>query len=339
VSATPSSTGKDRPGRSAGSGSSPSNGTGLSSGNGGKPSSSGANSTVSSATEPDEVKAETSAAVDGKKDDATTPLGSSAGSPASSGGSPGGSSAKTETKPGGTGTPPLGTPAAQDEQAKDAGLPWRASEASGSAFTHTTGGITGSAKPAPKPFASREAVPGAPSAAPGALSSGPGVSPPGPAAVPPNRSASAGSAFKERVNDVIRPGKGTAGGKSPRKAHLQVSRLEPWSVMKFSFVMSLVCFVVLLVAVAVIYMILSGLGVFDQIVQTINELTQDKNAAKSTTFDAASWFSFTRIFGYTALVGALNVLLITALATVWSVIYNIAADFVGGIEVTLKEAE
>ncbi|GAA3213045.1 DUF3566 domain-containing protein [Actinocorallia longicatena] len=126
-------------------------------------------------------------------------------------------------------------------------------------------------------------------------------------------------------------------GKSARRAHLQVSRFEPWSVMKFSFVMSLVCFVVLFVAVTVLYMILSGLGVFDSITETINETT--RSSSDTTGTDAATWFSAGRILGYTALLGAVNVLLITALATVGSVIYNLAADFVGGVEVTLKEAE
>jgi hypothetical protein len=256
---------------------------------------------VSSAADPDEVKVDPPPAVDGTADDVT--LVDSSEEPASEAldGSVDGHAYTTEAKSDSGGTPPLGTPKPKDEPVS----PWSSSsEPSGSLYGDGAGSSA-------SPYAS------------------------------PSQGAggSVAGAFKERVNDVMRPGK-SAAGKSPRKAHLQVSRLEPWSVMKFSFVMSLVCFVVLLVAVAVIYMILSGLGVFDQIVQTINELTQDKNAAKtSSSFDAASWFSFTRIFGYAALVGALNVLLITALATVWSVIYNIAADFVGGIEVTLKEAE
>ncbi|TYK51481.1 DUF3566 domain-containing protein [Actinomadura decatromicini] len=127
-------------------------------------------------------------------------------------------------------------------------------------------------------------------------------------------------------------------GKPARKAQLQLARLEPWSVMKFSFVMSLVCFVVLLVAVIVLYTILSGLGVFDAISDTINSLTKEQGETTGSV-DAGSWFSFFRVFGYTVLVGALNVLLITALSTVGSVIYNLAADLVGGVEVTLKEAE
>ncbi|SEG83166.1 Transmembrane protein of unknown function [Thermomonospora echinospora] len=131
---------------------------------------------------------------------------------------------------------------------------------------------------------------------------------------------------------------GGSGGKSPRRAQLQLSRLEPWSVMKFSFVMSLVAFIVLLVAVVVLYVILSGLGVFDAISETVNDLTRDQNES-TTGVDAGGWFGFGRIFGYTVLVGALNVLLITALSTVGSVIYNLAADLVGGVEVTLKEAE
>jgi hypothetical protein len=35
----------------------------------------------------------------------------------------------------------------------------------------------------------------------------------------------------------------------------------------------------------------------------------------------------------------MNVILITALATVGAVLYNVAADLIGGIEVTLRETE
>jgi Transmembrane domain of unknown function (DUF3566) len=132
--------------------------------------------------------------------------------------------------------------------------------------------------------------------------------------------------------------KPASGRKPPRKAHLQVARFEPWSVMKFSFIMSLVCFLVLFVAVAVLYVILSWLGVFDALSNTIHDLTSN-DQGKSGGLNPASWFSAARILGYTALIGTLNVLLITALATVWSVIYNMAADLVGGVEVTLKEAD
>ncbi|XVQ11010.1 DUF3566 domain-containing protein [Spirillospora sp. CA-255316] len=151
----------------------------------------------------------------------------------------------------------------------------------------------------------------------------------------------AGSVLKNRGRGGSSPGSAkpaAGGGKTARKAQLQLARLEPWSVMKFSFVMSLVCFVVLLVAVIVLYAILSGLGVFSAITDTVSDLTR-RQGETTGGLDAGSWFSFARVFGYTVLVGALNVLLITALSTVGSVIYNLAADLVGGVEVTLKEAE
>uniref|UniRef100_UPI0035A24376 DUF3566 domain-containing protein n=1 Tax=Actinomadura hibisca TaxID=68565 RepID=UPI0035A24376 len=168
-----------------------------------------------------------------------------------------------------------------------------------------------------------------------------GTTPPGPAPAGNNSGGFAGTVLKDRpAANSTKPGAKppAAGGKPARKAQLQLARLEPWSVMKFSFVMSLVCFVVLLVAVIVLWALLSGLGVFTAISDTVNELTKQQGQTEGG-LDAGSWFSFTRVLGYTVLVGALNVLLVTALSTVGSVIYNLAADLVGGVEVTLKEAE
>lgn len=130
----------------------------------------------------------------------------------------------------------------------------------------------------------------------------------------------------------------TSGPRLPRKAHLVLRRIEPWSAMKFSFVVSLVCFVVLFVAVAVLYGVLSALGVFDSVVEMFNQLTQS-DGQNTSSINIATWFEPVRILGYTALIGAVNVVLITALSTLGSVIYNIASDLVGGIEVTFSEAE
>jgi hypothetical protein len=121
-----------------------------------------------------------------------------------------------------------------------------------------------------------------------------------------------------------------------RKAQLVLSRLEPWSVMKFSFMISLVGWVVLFVAVAAVYFVLARLGVFTQIEHTIGLVTATKTSPGP---DAASWFSASRVLGYTMLAGAVNVVLITALATVGAVVYNLVTHLAGGIEVTLKETD
>jgi hypothetical protein len=134
-----------------------------------------------------------------------------------------------------------------------------------------------------------------------------------------------------------RPAPKGAPAQATRRAQLVLSRIEPWSVMKFSFMISLVGWVVLFVAVAALYYVLNKLGVFHSIQATITSVTSGKN---STGADAnGKWFSASRVLGYTMLVGAINVVLITALATVGAVIYNLVTHVAGGIEVTLKETD
>jgi hypothetical protein len=126
------------------------------------------------------------------------------------------------------------------------------------------------------------------------------------------------------------------GGPSSRKAQLAIARIEPWSVMKFSFMISLVGWVILFVAVALMYFVLQKIGVFTSIEHTVGLVTASKNRAGT---NAASWFSASRVLGYTMLIGAVNVILITALATIGSVLYNLVTMLAGGIEVTLKETD
>jgi hypothetical protein len=121
-----------------------------------------------------------------------------------------------------------------------------------------------------------------------------------------------------------------------RRANLVIARLEPWSVMKFSFLMSLVAWVVLFVAVALLYYALSSLGVFESIQKTLASVT---SSTSSSGVNLTKWTSAPRVLGYTMLVGAVDVILITALATIGAMVYNLVTHLGGGIEVTLKETD
>jgi hypothetical protein len=123
---------------------------------------------------------------------------------------------------------------------------------------------------------------------------------------------------------------------SKRQAMLTLSRMEPWSVMKFSFVASVVAFIILFVAVAVLYMVLSALGVFTSLENQVASITSAKQTAGT---NISHWFSASLILGWTAMLGALNIVLITALSTIGSVIYNLIAKTIGGVEVTLRETD
>lgn len=119
-----------------------------------------------------------------------------------------------------------------------------------------------------------------------------------------------------------------------RRAKLQVRRVDPWSVMKFSLVFSIVLCVVLVVAVAILYFLLSGMGVFDSINTTVSSFTATTNDVKP-----APLFSAKGVIGVTTLIGLADIFLLTALATLGAFAYNLCADLVGGIEVTLAEHE
>jgi hypothetical protein len=124
--------------------------------------------------------------------------------------------------------------------------------------------------------------------------------------------------------------------RSSRQAHLIIARVEPWSVTKFSFMVSLVAFVILFVAVSVIYGTLSALGVFTSLQHVVQSVTSSQD---STGVNAAKWFTASRILSWTALLGAFNIVLFTAMSTIGAVVYNLTSRLIGGVEVTLRETE
>ena len=156
---------------------------------------------------------------------------------------------------------------------------------------------------------------------------------PKPKAPPVRRPAGPGAGPGPRPQQ---PGRPQDGALQSRRALLALERIEPLSVMKFSFLISLVGWVVMFVAVAVIYFSLSKLGVFAKIEQTVGLVTSNK--ANSGT-NASTWFSASRVLEYTALVCTINAVLFTALATVGAALYNLVTHLTGGIEVTLKESD
>jgi len=120
--------------------------------------------------------------------------------------------------------------------------------------------------------------------------------------------------------------------RGPRRARLVIKHVDPWTVMKITFVVSLVILVVLVVATSIIYAVLGKMGVWDQINSLVNSVAPT-TASKS----LHNPLTGSRIIGVTAVVGAINVVLMTALATLGAAIYNLISDLVGGVEVTLTD--
>lgn len=123
-------------------------------------------------------------------------------------------------------------------------------------------------------------------------------------------------------------------GRGPRRANLQIKRFDPWSVLKLSLVLGVALFFVWLVAVGILYAVLDGMGVWDNLNGISDELLQG-GANEST----EPLISAGRVFGVAAIIGAVNIVLFSALSTVGAFIYNVSADLAGGLEVTLAERE
>jgi Transmembrane domain of unknown function (DUF3566) len=140
-----------------------------------------------------------------------------------------------------------------------------------------------------------------------------------------------------RVSDAVRSARATVAGaatRGPRRARLHLKRIDPWSVMKFAFAVSLVLFVVAIVATSVLYLALDAMGVFGSINQALSEMTGTAGAANDS-------FKITAkgVIGTSVLLGAVNMVLFTALMTLGAFVYNVCADLVGGVELTLSEKE
>jgi transmembrane protein DUF3566 len=188
---------------------------------------------------------------------------------------------------------------------------------------------------------------------PGAAPQRPGGSP-GPAS--PNRpggpaapresgkgqAAGAAAVGAARVSEAVRSARSTvtsAAARGPRRARLNLKRIDPWSVMKFSFAVSVVLFIVVVVATSVLYLALDAMGVWGEVNKSLGELVNASGGADAASTSSPFRITAWGVIGTSMLIGAVNVVLFTALATLGAFIYNVCADLVGGIELTLAERD
>ncbi|MBM7806612.1 hypothetical protein JOD57_002449 [Geodermatophilus bullaregiensis] len=247
------------------------------------------------------------------------------------------------------GTPPAGGPSAGGAPA--GGPPTGASAAGASAGGAPAAGAQTGAAPAAQP-----ATGGAPSLSKpdtGQVPAQPAGQQPAGAAPPPAGAGPGSSGTTQTITPVAaaaapppaaarggQPAAGKApkrGPRGPRRARLQLRHIDTWSALKISLVLSIALFFIWMVAVGVLYGVLSGLGVFD----TLNDLFGQLGTASGAEGGEGGGNVITPgiVFGGAAVIGAINIVLMTALCTVAAFIYNLCADLVGGLEVTLAERE
>jgi hypothetical protein len=149
-----------------------------------------------------------------------------------------------------------------------------------------------------------------------------------------NRPVPAGSEFAEtEAHYTAKPKVGEA--RRTRKARLRLSRLDPWSVMKTSFLFSIAAGIMLVAAVYSLWTVLSTSQLFDSVNEIVRSVVS--TPGDTTPFRIQEYINTQKVMGVSALIACVDVVIFTALATLGSFLYNLAATMLGGLEITLAE--
>jgi hypothetical protein len=132
-----------------------------------------------------------------------------------------------------------------------------------------------------------------------------------------------------RQEDQLRAASAARPGRT-RRARLRLVRVDPWSVMKTAFLLSIAFGIMCVVAVFIVWSVLTAADVFGAINESMASLLDDN-------FAIEDYIGMDRVLYFTMLVSVLNVVLLTAIATLGAFLYNLAASLLGGLEVTLAE--
>ncbi|WP_241237087.1 DUF3566 domain-containing protein [Georgenia faecalis] len=117
----------------------------------------------------------------------------------------------------------------------------------------------------------------------------------------------------------------------PRQVRLSLARIDPWSVMKLAFLLSIAVGIGVVVAVAAMWYVLDTMHVFADVQALLDDL------GSASFLNLMEYTQFDRVISVAAIIAVLDVLLLTALATLGAFLYNIVAALVGGLHVTLTD--
>ena len=118
----------------------------------------------------------------------------------------------------------------------------------------------------------------------------------------------------------------------PRRVRLYVSRFDPWSVTKAAFILSLAIAIVLVVAVTAVWFILDRTGVIESLSGTVTDVVGSTSG-----LDLVTSLGFGQVIGSTLILASIEIILVSALAGLFTILYNLTVGITGGVEVVLSD--
>ena len=117
-----------------------------------------------------------------------------------------------------------------------------------------------------------------------------------------------------------------------RRMQLSLTRLEPWSVAKVTFLLSIAGAIIQVVAAALLWILLNAMGLFDNLTQVISKTGLDAGG-----FDLGQVLSLGTVLSSVTIFSIFEIVLVVALVTIFAFLYNLVSSLVGGIHVTLGD--
>ena len=118
----------------------------------------------------------------------------------------------------------------------------------------------------------------------------------------------------------------------PRRVRLYVTRFDPWSVTKAAFILSLTIAIVLVVAVTAVWFILDRTGVIESLSGTVTDVVGSTSG-----LDLITSLGFGQVIGFTLILASVEIVLVSTLAGLFTILYNLTVGITGSVEVVLSE--
>ena len=135
---------------------------------------------------------------------------------------------------------------------------------------------------------------------------------------------SAGASAEARPAARAAPG-------GPRRGGRSIAPVDPWSVMKLSFLLSIAVGIGIVVAAAAMWLVLDSMHVFADVEELLVTLDSENFLR------LMDYVQFDRVISMAAIIAVVDILLLTALSTIGAFLYNIVAALVGGVHLTLTD--
>ena len=117
----------------------------------------------------------------------------------------------------------------------------------------------------------------------------------------------------------------------PRSVELTIAKIDPWSILKTTFLLSIALGIATVVGVIVVWFVLDGMNVFGTVEDFLIELGAERFLS------LLEYVRLPRVISYATIIGVGNIVILTAISTLIALLYNLIATLVGGIKVSLMD--